>query len=163
LGTLLLDLLSEDEDRDYELRFDIDLLAQRLTYAVQFVDNEAIAQTQIGLFGASTGVASALRVAAAMPDNVAAVVSRGGRPDLAGSGALAQVRAPTLLIVGGLDTAVIALNKSAQAGLANCESELRIVPGASHLCEEPGTLEDVARLSGDWFVRHLTSGAGAGG
>ncbi len=161
LGTLLLDLLTEDEDRDYELRFDIDLLTQRLGYAVQFVGNSAETETaQVGLFGASTGAASALRVAAAMPGSVAAVVSRGGRPDLTGSGALAQVRAPTLLIVGGLDTEVIALNKSAQARLVNCKSELRIVPGASHLFEEQGTLEEVARLSGDWFVRHLSSAAG---
>ncbi len=162
LGTLLLDLLTEDEDRDYELRFDIDLLTQRLAYAVRFVRCDAATKTaQIGLFGASTGAASALRVAAAMPDHVAAVVSRGGRPDLAGSGALVRVRAPTLLIVGGLDSAVIELNESAQAALGNCESELRIVPGASHLFEERGALEEVARLSGEWFVRHLSPGAGA--
>ena len=162
LGTLLLDLLTEDEDRDYEMRFDIDLLTQRLANAVEFVRNDTATKTaQIGLFGASTGAASALRVAAVMPDNVAAVVSRGGRPDLTGSRALGQVRAPTLLIVGGLDTDVIELNRSAQAALVNCKSELRIVPGASHLFEEHGALEKVARLSGDWFMQHLSPGAGA--
>jgi len=164
LGTLLLDLLTEEEDRDYEMRFDIDFLTRRLACAVQFAGNNAVTNTlPIGLFGASTGAASALRVAAAMPDSIAAVVSRGGRPDLTGYENLAQVRAPTLLIVGGLDTDVIELNKSAQAGLVNCECELRIVPGASHLFEEQGTLEEVARLSGDWFVRHLTSRADANG
>lgn len=94
-----------------------------------------------------------------MPESVSAVVSRGGRPDLTGAQALGQVRAPTLLIVGGLDTGVIALNKSAQAKLVNCRSELRIVPGASHLFEEQGTLEEVARLSAEWFAHHLSSAA----
>jgi len=160
LGTLLLDLLTEDEDRDYQLRFDIDLLTQRLAYAVQFVQSNALTEAaRIGLFGASTGAASALRVAAAMPESVAAVVSRGGRPDLTGAAALEQVRAPTLLIVGGYDTGVIALNKSARANLINCESELRIVPGATHLFEEQGTLEEVARLSAKWFAHHLSSSA----
>ena len=158
LGTLLLDLLTEEEERDYDLRFDIDLLTQRLAHAVRFVrDNATTGATPIGLFGASTGAASALRVAASMPDEVAAVVSRGGRPDLAGSGALTRVRAPTLLIVGGHDTAVIELNESARDGLVNCECELTVVPGATHLFEERGTLEQVARLAGEWFTRHLTS------
>lgn len=162
LGTLLLDLLTEDEDRDYQMRFDIDLLTQRLEYAVRFVRNDAATEAaQVGLFGASTGAASALRVAAAMPDSVRAVVSRGGRPDLTGTGALGQVRAPTLLIVGGLDTDVIELNRSAQTRLVNCKSELHIVPGASHLFEERGTLEEVARLSGEWFVHYLSPTAGA--
>jgi putative phosphoribosyl transferase len=157
LGTLLLDLLTEEEDRDYELRFDISLLTQRLGDAVRFVrDNTSTRTAPIGLFGASTGAASALRVAASMPAEVAAVVSRGGRPDLTGADALSRVRAPTLLIVGGNDFGVIELNESARDGLVNCQSELVIVPGATHLFEEHGKLEEVARLAGDWFARHLT-------
>jgi putative phosphoribosyl transferase len=156
VGTLLLDLLTEAEDRDYERRFDIDLLTQRLGHAVRFVRSHAATKgLPVGLFGASTGAACALRVAAAMPQDVGAVVSRGGRPDLAGAGALGQVRAPTLLIVGGLDFGVIELNESARDALAHCDRELRIVPGATHLFEEPGTLEEVARFAGLWFTRHL--------
>ena len=156
LGTLLLDLLTEEEDRDYELRFDISLLTQRLGDAVRFVRDNADTRTApIGLFGASTGAASALRVAASMPSEVAAVVSRGGRPDLTGADALSRVQAPTLLIVGGNDFGVIELNESAREGLKNCECELVIVPGATHLFEEPGKLEKVARLAGDWFARRL--------
>jgi pimeloyl-ACP methyl ester carboxylesterase len=116
----------------------------------------------VGLFGASTGAASALRVAAAMPDDVAAVVSRGGRPDLAGGDLLGQVKAPTLLIVGELDYEVIALNESARDALMHCHRELVIVPGATHLFEEPGGLEEVARLAGQWFVRHLTTANATG-
>lgn len=158
LGTLLLDLLTEAEDRDYENRFDIDLLTQRLGHAVRFVRDHADTKTlPIGLFGASTGAASALRVAAAMPYDVGAVVSRGGRPDLASSGVLEQVRVPTLLIVGGLDFEVIKLNESARDSLVQCEQELAIVPGATHLFEEPGTLDEVARMAGQWFIRHLAS------
>jgi pimeloyl-ACP methyl ester carboxylesterase len=158
LGTLLLDLLTEAEDRDYERRFDIDLLTQRLGHAVRFARaHPAIRTLPIGLFGASTGAASALRVAAAMPEEIGAVVSRGGRPDLTGAAALAKVRAPTLLIVGGLDSGVIELNESAREALTHCLRELVIVPGATHLFEEPGTLEEVARLAGDWFIRHMTS------
>lgn len=158
LGTLLLDLLTEAEDRDYERRFDIDLLTRRLGHAVHFVRSHPPTRTlPVGLFGASTGAASALRVAAAMPKDVGAVVSRGGRPDLAGSGALKQVRVPTLLIVGGLDYGVIDLNESARDALVHSEREVVIVPGATHLFEEPGTLDQVARLAGQWFVRHLTS------
>lgn len=156
LATLLLDLLTEEEDRDYERRFDIDLLTQRLADAVRFVRSRpATRDLPVGLFGASTGAASALRVAAALPDQCAAVVSRGGRPDLAGAAALAQVRAPTLLIVGGLDDQVIELNAAARAALGRCQRELVIVPGATHLFEEPGALDEVARLAGQWFVRHL--------
>lgn len=156
LGTLLLDLLTEEEDRDYQLRFDISLLTQRLGHAVRFVrDNAATRDTLTGLFGASTGAASALRVAASMPTQIAAVVSRGGRPDLTGAEALKRVRAPTLLIVGGKDVGVIELNERARQGLVNCDSELIIVPGATHLFEERGKLEEVARLAGDWFARHL--------
>ena len=158
LGTLLLDLLTEAEDRDYQRRFDIDLLTQRLGYAVGFVRGHPATKTlPVGLFGASTGAASALRVAAAMPKDVGAVVSRGGRPDLAGAGALGQVKAPTLLVVGGLDFEVIELNESARDKLVHCERELVIVPGATHLFEEPGTLDEVARLAGQWFIRHLAS------
>ena len=160
LGTLLLDLLTEDEERDYDLRFDIDLLTQRLAHAVRFVRNHSACKAaSIGLFGASTGAASALRVAASMPEEVAAVVSRGGRPDLAGAGALAKVCAPTLLIVGGRDSGVIELNQSARDALIGCECELTIVPGATHLFEEPGKLDEVARLAGDWFARHLQPAA----
>jgi pimeloyl-ACP methyl ester carboxylesterase len=158
LGTLLLDLLTETEDRDYQRRFDIDLLTQRLGDAVRFVRSHAATKTlPVSLFGASTGAASALQVAAAMPKDVSAVVSRGGRPDLAGARALGQVRAPTLLIVGGLDFGVIELNESARDALVHSERELVIVPGATHLFEEPGTLDEVARLAAQWFIRHLTS------
>ena len=157
LGTLLLDLLTEEEDRNYERRFDISLLTERLGHAVRFIrDNASTRIAPIGLFGASTGAASALRVAASMPAEVAAVVSRGGRPDLTGAETLSRVRAPTLLIVGGNDFGVIELNESAREGLVNCQSELVIVPGATHLFEERGKLEEVARLAGDWFARQLT-------
>ncbi len=156
LGTLLLDLLTLTEDRDYETRFDIDLLTQRLGHAVRFVRGHAATNSlPIGLFGASTGAASALRVAAATPDDIGAVVSRGGRPDLASPGALGQVRAPTLLIVGGLDLGVIEFNESAHDALVNSERELVIVPGATHLFEEPGALDEVTRQAGQWFTRHL--------
>lgn len=160
LGTLLLDLLTEEEDRDYERRFDIDLLTERLACAVRFIRETAATEANpIGLFGASTGAASALRVAASMPEDVAAVVSRGGRPDLTGADLLTRVRAPALLIVGGLDGVVIELNESARDKLVNCECKLIIVPGATHLFEERGKLDEVARLAGEWFVRHLTTGA----
>jgi dienelactone hydrolase len=156
LATLLIDLLTRDEDQDYQTRFDIALLTQRVIAVAQWlatqVDTHALA---LGLFGASTGAAAALQTAAALPEAVTAVVSRGGRPDLAGGPALAQVRAPTLLIVGGLDDVVIELNRQAHA-LLNCEKKLVIVPGATHLFEEPGTLEQVAKLAADWFARLLT-------
>ncbi len=156
IATLLLDLLTPEEDRDYETRFDIPLLSQRLAHALGFVCLHASTRgLPIGLFGASTGAASALRVAAERPRQVAAVVSRGGRPDLAGDDALARVEAPTLLIVGGEDAGVIELNEAAAARLARCEHDLAIVPGATHLFEEPGKLEEVARLASDWFARHL--------
>lgn len=161
LGTLLLDLLTPEEDLDRENRFDIRLLTQRLGHAVHFVGRyTASRMLPVGLFGASTGAASALRVAAAMPGEVRAVVSRGGRPDLAGEEILGRVAAPTLLIVGGLDREVIQLNQSAREALANCERELVIVPGATHLFEEPGTLDQVAALAGKWFARHLAGATG---
>lgn len=156
LGTLLLDLLTPEEDQDYETRFDIDLLTDRLGHAVQFVRGHASTQAlAIGLFGASTGAASALRVAAQHSREIGAVVSRGGRPDLTGDALLAQVRAPTLLIVGGRDHGVIEMNESARDALVQCERELAIVPGATHLFEERGTLDEVARLAAKWFTRHL--------
>jgi len=155
MGTLLLDLLTPEEDRDYETRFDIDLLTWRLGDAARFVRRHAATRSLlVGLFGASTGAASALRVAAAMPEDVKAVVSRGGRPDLTGDETLPRVMAPTLLIVGGRDHGVISLNQAAHA-LLQCDKQIAIVRGATHLFEEPGALEEVARLAADWFVRHL--------
>lgn len=153
LGTLLLDLLTVPEDRDAEARFDIALLTERLAHAVRFAGAQKL---PIGLFGASTGAASALRVAAAMPQAVDAVVSRGGRPDLAGHAALAGVKVPTLLVVGAEDRGVIELNETA-LDLMRCEREMVLVPGATHLFEEPGTLEEVARLAGEWFTRWISS------
>ncbi len=151
MGTLLFDLLTPEEDRAYENRFDIPVLTERLEAAVEWVLLQARpVDPPIGLFGASTGAAAALAAAAAMPDSVRAVVSRGGRPDLAGE-ALARVRAPTLLIVGGLDAQVIDLNRGALAEL-RCPRQLTIVPGATHLFEEPGTLEEAARLAVAWFL-----------
>ncbi len=158
LGTLLFDLLTADEHEvdqyTAELRFDIALLSRRLAGAVDWVRRQAeFAPLRIGLFGASTGAAAALNVAAGEPEAVAAVVSRGGRPDLAGA-ALESVAAPTLLIVGGRDDVVIELNREAAAHLRG-PHHLEIVPGATHLFEEPGTLEAVARLARDWFRQHL--------
>jgi pimeloyl-ACP methyl ester carboxylesterase len=163
LGTFLLDLLTPEEDRTYETRFDIDLLTERLAHAVRYVRSHAPTRPlPVGLFGASTGAASALRVAARFPDEIGAVVSRGGRPDLTGAELLAKVRSPTLLIVGGRDHGVIELNESARDALVHCDRQVVIVPGATHLFEEPGTLEEVARLAADWFVRHLASGSARG-
>ncbi len=155
LGTLLIDLLTRVEDQDYERRFDIPLLTQRVARVTDWLQTQA--QTKkltLGYFGASTGAAAALQVAAAPGNKVNAMVSRGGRPDLAGVQALAQVHCPVLLIVGGHDDIVIELNKQAHARLV-CPKELVIVPGATHLFEEPGTLEQVAKLAADWFHRHL--------
>ncbi|RPH58996.1 MAG: alpha/beta hydrolase [Burkholderiales bacterium] len=162
LGTLLFDLLTPAEDRDYATRFDIPLLTSRLTAAARWAAVEpTTAALPMGFFGASTGAAAALMAAAGAGSPARAVVSRGGRPDLAGA-ALARVRAPTLLIVGGDDTEVLALNRHALARLA-CEKELRVVPGATHLFEEPGTLEEVAAAAAAWFVRFLPRTAGASG
>jgi len=153
IGTLLFDLLTEREAEDRENVFDIEFLAKRLSAATDWVRQlESAKGLSIGYFGASTGAAAAL-VAAADDETIGAVVSRGGRPDLAGA-ALPRVKAPTLLIVGGDDTGVIELNQEAYDRLT-CKKELKIVPGASHLFEEPGTLEEVARLARDWFKRHL--------
>ena len=154
-GTLLLDLLTREEDQTYETRFDIDLLTRRLADATRWLKEHPEAKRlPLGLFGASTGAAAALRVAADLPGKVAAVVSRGGRPDLAGNENLAQVLAPTLLIVGGADFQVIELNEKAYREL-RCGKEREIVPGATRLFEEPGALENVAALAARWFTRHL--------
>jgi putative phosphoribosyl transferase len=163
-ATLLMDLLTPDEERAERAgarrRFDIDLLARRLIGAAEWVDaNPDTAGLAVGYFGASTGAAAALVAAAERPERVQAIVSRGGRPDLAGA-ALPRVAAPTLLIVGSLDDVVIELNRAALARLA-IEARLEIVPGATHLFEEPGTLEEVARLARDWFHRHLRRRAAA--
>lgn len=160
IGTLLLDLLTADEDIDTEKRFDIDLLTERLTHALEFVRGEASTRAlAVGLFGASTGAASALRVAARRPGDIRAVVSRGGRPDLTGDRLLAQVRAPTLLVVGSRDHGVIELNEAARDALVHCERELRLVPGATHLFEERGALDQVAALAVAWFARWLAPSA----
>jgi dienelactone hydrolase len=158
LATLLLDLLTLHEEaidaQTMGLRFDIDLLADRLMGTIDWLSvNPQTRELPIGLFGASTGAAAALVAAARRPDLVRAVVSRGGRPDLAGD-ALFRVRAPTLLIVGGNDPEVLRLNRAAYAQMT-AERKLVVVPGATHLFEEPGTLEEVARLAADWFVAHL--------
>jgi pimeloyl-ACP methyl ester carboxylesterase len=165
LATLLVDLLTPEEgavdEETGRLRFDIDLLAERLVDATDWIGGiEETRGLGVGYFGASTGGGAALVAAARRPNSVRAVVSRGGRPDLAGA-ALARVRAPTLLIVGGHDPVVLELNREAFDRL-RCEKELEIVPGATHLFEEPGALEEVARLARDWFLRHLpTDEAGA--
>lgn len=154
LGTLLIDLLTAEEEqvdlRTAELRFDISLLAERVVGAVDWAEERGL---PIGAFGASTGAAAALVAAAERPQLVRAVVSRGGRPDLAGD-ALPRVEAPTLLIVGGNDQAVLDLNRQAMERM-RAETRLEIVPGASHLFEEPGALDDVVRLARDWFLQNL--------
>jgi len=160
LATLLIDLLTAEEEtedvRTARLRFDVRLLGERVIGAIDWLGSDAtVTDLPIGCFGASTGASAALIAAAERPQRVGAVVSRGGRPDLAGD-ALGRVTAPTLLIVGSKDTEVIRLNRQAQAALAG-ESQLVIVPGAGHLFEEPGALERVAVLARDWFLRHLVA------
>jgi putative phosphoribosyl transferase len=156
VGTLLFDLLTKEEEavdvQTRHLRFDIGLLAGRLIDATYWLKGD-LSHLSVGFFGASTGGGAALVAAAELGENVGAVVSRGGRPDLAGK-ALPLVKCPTLLIVGGLDYPVIEMNQEALARL-RCEKELRIVPGATHLFQEPGTLEEVARLAANWFQRYL--------
>jgi dienelactone hydrolase len=164
-ATLLFDLLTPEEERidrvTGHLRFDIGLLAERLTGATDWlIETTDASGLPIGYFGASTGGGAALVAAAGRPDVVGAVVSRGGRPDLAGP-ALERVRAPTLLIVGGRDTAVIALNREAMARIS-APTALEIVPGATHLFEEPGALDHVAELAGQWFERYLARPKGRG-
>jgi dienelactone hydrolase len=162
LATLLMDLLTAAEE-EYDVvtrrhRFNIRLLAARLLGAMEWIQQQPeTKKLRIGLFGASTGAAAALVAAGEAPDAVGAVVSRGGRPDLAGEW-LSKVTAPTLLIVGGADQPVIELNEQALERLRS-EKRLEIVPGATHLFSEPGTLERVATMAGDWFVRHLTNGS----
>jgi putative phosphoribosyl transferase len=158
VGTLLIDLLTRDEEnvdlRTAHLRFDIGLLADRLVGGSEWLaKNSETMRMKLGLFGASTGGGAALVAAARVPSRIAAVVSRGGRPDLAGP-ALPAVQAPTLLIVGGDDEPVIEMNREAYDQMT-CERQMVIVPHASHLFEEPGTLEEVARLAAEWFTRHL--------
>src|SRR5262245_39079491 len=164
LATLLVDLLTEREEAEDRstghLRFDVGMLADRLVGASDWLAREPqTAALPIGYFGASTGGGAALVAAARRPDRVGAVVSRGGRPDLAGY-ALLVVRAPTLLIVGGEDGVVIRLNRAALERLGSPVKHVEIVPGASHLFEEPGKLEVVARLAADWFTRYLGGSAG---
>jgi putative phosphoribosyl transferase len=158
IATLLIDLLTEQEEAEDEFtgefRFDIDLLAQRLIFATEWLTkNPSTSSLVIGYFGASTGAAAALIAAAKLPERVNAVVSRGGRPDLAGD-YLSRVKAPTLLIVGGDDTEVLELNRDALEQLRS-EKELTVVPGATHLFEELGKLEQVAKLAIDWFSKYL--------
>ncbi|HWP99469.1 MAG TPA: dienelactone hydrolase family protein [Vicinamibacterales bacterium] len=163
LATLLLDLLTREEEqvdlRTAEYRFDIERLGGRVIAAVDWLDTRPdLRMLPVGCFGASTGAAAALVAAAERPDVVRAVVSRGGRPDLA-EAALGRVRAPTLLIVGGRDELVLELNEQARERMRSAPVELVVVPGATHLFEEPGALDRVAELAGDWFVRHLAPGA----
>src|SRR6266513_4683304 len=161
VGTLLVDLLMVEEEAVYETRFDIPLLTRRLATVAQWIaESRAASDLPLGLFGASTGAAAALRLAASDRQNIAAVVSRGGRPDLAGSAALQSVRVPTLLIVGAEDHAVVGLNRGASQEL-RCEKELELIPGATHLFEEPGTLSRVAQLARRWFEHHLHANVGA--
>ena len=158
IATLLFDLLTNEEDQQDaetgEFRFNIDLLAERLVGVTEWLKRDPQTKNCLfGYFGASTGAAAALIAAAKLPGEIAAVVSRGGRPDLAAS-YLARVEAPTLLLVGGLDSEVIELNRWAMEQMS-AEKQLVIVPGATHLFEEPGKLEEVAKLSTEWFLRYL--------
>jgi putative phosphoribosyl transferase len=158
LGTLLFDLLTPEEEaldiHTREHRFNISLLAERLVYATMWAtQHEQTRSLQLGYFGSSTGAAAALVAAAELSQDIGAIVSRGGRPDLAGD-SLSKVQAPTLLIVGGNDDVVIELNEMARDQM-RCEVKLEIIPGATHLFEEPGALEKVARLASDWFAAHL--------
>ena len=157
IGTLLLDLLTVAEDLDYPTRFDISLLTYRLLVVTRWVKlNPALQQLAIGYFGASTGAAAALQAAAALGGEIQAVVSRGGRADLTGQHDLIKVKAPTLLLVGGRDEEVLELNQRAYALLPGTK-ELIIIPGATHLFEETGALQEVARQAASWFSQHLKS------
>jgi pimeloyl-ACP methyl ester carboxylesterase len=152
LGTLLFDLLTSEEDRDYENRFNIDLLAERLAAATGWLLGQAADLVSLGYFGASTGAAAALQASVERPE-VRAIVSRGGRPDLAAD-CLGSIKAPTLLVVGGRDEEVLMLNRQALARIP-AEKDLIVVPGATHLFEEPGALEEVTRAAASWFGRFL--------
>ena len=159
LGTLLLDLLTPEEDQDMRTRFDIPLLTERLLAATRWVRAQpAMQASPLGYFGASTGAAAALMAAATLGPQVQAVVSRGGRPDLAGRAQLAQLQCPVLLLVGGRDEEVLALNRLAAAQM-RCPHEIVVIPGATHLFEEAGTLEAVAQCAADWFVQYLAGPA----
>jgi dienelactone hydrolase len=162
LATLLFDLLTPEEEAidtyTREHRFNIGLLTERLVYATKWAKQQEQTPNLVGCFGSSTGAAAALVAAAEIPQDVGAIVSRGGRPDLAGD-ALPKVQAPTLLIVGGNDDVVIELNEQARDRM-RCEVKLEIVPGATHLFEEPGALEKVAKLASDWFLLHAAGSAG---
>lgn len=161
VGSLLLDLLTPEEDQDYRTRFDIALLTQRLRAATRWLGRQPLARPlPKGYFGASTGAAAALMAAAEEGRAIRAVVSRGGRPDLAGPEALARVACPTLLLVGSLDEEVLELNRQAASHM-RCPHRLSVVPGATHLFEEPGTLEAVARQAAGWFEKHLPPAAAA--
>jgi len=154
LGTLIMDLLTPEEDMDYEMRFNIDLLSKRLHAATEWLFKQKETKgLAIGYFGASTGAAAAIQTASAMGDKISAVVSRGGRPDLAWP-YLDSIKAPVLLIVGGDDVVVIGLNEKAYREI-NSVKQIEIVPGATHLFEEPGTLETVAELAAKWLVKYL--------
>jgi putative phosphoribosyl transferase len=156
IATLLFDLLTPEEELDRRNVFDVELLAARLVAATDWLAKRPeAAELPLAYFGASTGAAAALLAAAERGDAISAVVSRGGRPDLAGP-RLAEVRAPTLLVVGGADTVVLDLNRAA-AALLTCEHELAVVPGATHLFEEPGAMEQVASLASSWFTTHFAA------
>lgn len=155
IATFLIDLLTPEEDANYSTRFDIPLLTDRLLVATQWLKNDPrTTQLPIAYFGASTGAAAALQAAAKLGDEIVALVSRGGRPDIAGVHALETVKTPTLLLVGGWDTEVIELNRLAYSYL-KCKKELHIIPGATHLFSEPGTLEEAARQAAEWFSQQL--------
>lgn len=155
MGTLLMDLLTPEEDMDYQMRFDIPLLTRRLLAATHWLQTlQQIQHLPIGYFGASTGAAAALQAAAELGNKISAVVSRGGRPDMAGEDSLSMVSTPTLLLIGGLDDVVIELNQEAFSHM-HCTKHIAIIPGATHLFEEPGTLETVASLASDWFRQYL--------
>ncbi|MDO9051453.1 MAG: alpha/beta hydrolase [Methylotenera sp.] len=157
IGTLLMDLLTAEEDMHYQTRFDISLLTRRLLAATRWVTSEAVThKLPLGYFGASTGAAAALQAAAVLGFEIGAVVSRGGRPDLAGQDFLASVKSPTLLLVGGRDDVVITLNRDAY-NLMHSKKEISIIPGATHLFEEAGTLEEVAYQASAWFLQYLKS------
>jgi len=154
IGTLLFDLLTEEEDVDYETRFDISLLFERLVAATEWLEKQPEAKgLSLGYFGASTGAAAAIQASVVLKDKIKAIVSRGGRVDLT-NGYLNRVKAPTLLIVGKLDEAVVEINKDAYEKI-NVEKDLKIIPNATHLFEEPGALEEAAEFAAEWFKKYL--------